>query len=94
MIKLPAFKALCNADAEEVLDVKEPLSTFFSYCGKRYHTSSEDERKNIAYILQTALSGFEKLTPISESPPTMIKIHVVIGLIIFNCAPIVYVHVS
>lgn len=51
-------------------------------------------RKNIADRLQNCIVGFEKWTPVSETPQTIMKQFIVIALIIFNCAPIVYVRVS
>lgn len=94
IIKLSDFKLLCVASETEILNAKEPLSIFFASCGKLYESASNDERKQIADHLQSALTGFEKWIPISESPPAIFKIHIVIALIIFNCAPIVYVRVS
>lgn len=50
-------------------------------------------RKNIADKLQNCIVGFEKWAPVSETPQTIMKQFIVIALIIFNCAKIVYVRV-
>lgn len=84
---------LCQSTETEILDAKEPLSIFFASCGELYEAASDLQRKQIAESLQSAISGFEKWVPISESPPAIFKIHIVIALVIFHCAPIVYVRV-
>lgn len=92
--KLSDFQLLCNATESEILGAKEPLNVFLASCGRLYDSASDRTQKQIADLLQAALLGFEKWVPMSESPPAIYKIHIVIGLIIFNCAPMVYVRVS
>lgn len=94
VLTLPDFQLLCKTTESEILDAKEPLSIFFASCGKLYDNATDQRQKQIAEHLQSALMGFEKWVPMSESPPAIFKIHIVIGLIIFNCSPIVYVRVS
>lgn len=94
VLKLAAFKVMCKSEEHDLLEAKEPLSVFFASCGQTYESSSGEDQNRMANHLQAAISGFEKWTPISESPPSIIKIHIVIGLIILHCSPIVYVHVS
>lgn len=77
----------------EMLSAKEPLSVFFASCGRLYENASDQMRKQIGDQLQASLVGFEKWIPMSESPPAIFKIHIVIALVIFDCAPIVYVRV-
>lgn len=84
---------LCQSTESEILEAKEPLSVFFASCGKLYENATEFERRKIAEHLQATILGFEKWVPISESPPAIFKIHIVIALIIFHCAPMVYVRV-
>lgn len=91
---LSEFQLLCNATETELLTAKEPLSVFFASCGKLHEQASDQMKNQIADRLQTALNGFEKWIPMSESPPAIFKIHIVIALIIFSCSPIVYVRVS
>lgn len=91
VLTLPDFKLLCNTTETEMLTAKEPLSVFFASCGKLYDAASDQTRKQIGEHLQSALIGFEKWIPMSESPPAIFKIHIVIALIIFNCSSIVYV---
>lgn len=91
---LSEFQLLCNATETELLTAKEPLSVFFASCGKLHEQASDQVKNQIADRLQTALNGFEKWIPMSESPPAIFKIHIVIALIIFSCSPIVYVRVS
>lgn len=93
-MNLSDFRVMCNATEQEMLDAKEPLSIFFSACGHAYDSAPDAVRKTIADHLQASILGFEKLIPISETPPTIFKMHIVIALIIFNCSPIVYVRVS
>lgn len=90
IMNLSAFKLLCDASQEDLLKAREPLSVFFSTCGKLYNSAEDERRKQIASTLQTAISGFEKWIPISDSPPAIFKIHIVIALIVFNCPHIVY----
>lgn len=94
VLNLSDFQLLCKATETEMLSAKEPLSVFFSSCGRLYEMASDQTQKQIADHLQSALMGFEKWVPMSETPPIIFRIHMVIGLIIFNCAPIVYVRVS
>ena len=94
ILTLPDFSLLCKTTESEILGAKEPLSVFFASCGKLYETASDQGQKQIAEHLQSALLGFEKWIPMSESPPAIFKIHIVIALIIFNCSSIVYVRVS
>lgn len=95
IIKLPEFRVLCNLPEQEILDAKEPLSVFFAACSNAHESTTDATvRRKIADHLQAAITGFEKWVPISETPPAIIKIHIVIGLIIFHCSPIVYVRVS
>lgn len=93
MLTLSDFQLLCNTTESEILSAKEPLSIFFAACGKSYENGNDQTQKQIADLLHSALFGFEKWIPISESPPAIFKIHIVIALIIFNCASIVYVRV-
>lgn len=92
-MELNAFKLLCDATPDEVITAKEPLSIFFSTCGKMYQAADDAKRKQIAINFQAALSGFEKWVPLTESPPAIFKIHIVIALIVFNCPHIVYTRV-
>lgn len=85
---------MCQTTESEILNAKEPLSVFFASCGKLYDSALDPIKRRIAERLQAALAGFEKWVPISESPPAIFRIHIVIALIIFNCSPIVYVRVS
>lgn len=94
VLTLSDFQLLCRTTETEILTAKEPLSVFFASCGKLYEQASDQNRTQIADHLQSALNGFEKWVPISESPPAIFKIHIVIALIIFNCSPIVYVRVG
>lgn len=94
VITLSEFQLLCNTTETEILTAKEPLSVFFGSCGKLHEQASEQMKKQIADSLQSALNGFEKWIPISESPPAIFKIHIAIALAIFSCSPIVYVRVS
>lgn len=94
VLTLSDFQLLCKTTETELLGAKEPLSVFFASCGKLYESASDQTQRQIAEHLQSALMGFEKWVPISESPPVIYKIHIVIGLIILNCSPIVYVRVS
>lgn len=95
VIKLPEFRVLCNLPDQEILDAKEPLSAFFAACGNAHDSSTDAAvRRKISDHLQAAILGFEKWIPISETPPAIMKIHIVIGLIIFHCSPIVYTRVS
>lgn len=95
VVKLPEFRVLCDVPEQGIIDAKEPLSVFFSACGKAYESSTDASvRRAIADRLQAAIAGFEKWTPLSETPPAILKIHIVIGIIIFHCSPIVYVRVS
>lgn len=94
VLTLSEFQFLCNATETEMLSAKQPLSVFFAACGKLYEQAADPMKKQIADRLQTALTGFEKWIPISESPPAIFKIHIAIALIIFSCSQIVYVRVS
>lgn len=95
VIKLPEFRVLCNLPDQEILEAKEPLSVFFAACGNAHDSSTDAAvRRKISDHLQTAIMGFEKWIPMSETPPAIMKIHIVIGLIIFHCSPIVYIRVS
>lgn len=95
VIKLPEFRILCNLPDQEILEAKEPLSVFFAACGNAHDSSTDAAvRRKISDHLQAAIMGFEKWIPISETPPAIMKIHIVIGLIIFHCSPIVYIRVS
>lgn len=95
VIKLPEFLVLCNASEREILDAKEPLSVFFASCGTTHDSSTDTAiRKKISDHLQAAIAGFEKWIPISETPPSVMKIHIVIGIIIYHCSTIVYIRVS
>lgn len=94
VLTLSEFQLLCNATEAEILSAKQPLSVFFSSCGKLHEQASDQTKRLIADRLQSALNGFEIWIPISESPPAIFKIHMVIALIIFSCSPIVYVRVS
>lgn len=94
VLKLSDFQLLCKTTESEMFNAKEPLSVFFASCGQLYESAQDQLKKQISDRLQAALAGFEKWVPISESPPAIFKIHVVIALIIFNCSPIVYVRVS
>lgn len=93
-MKLSKFKAVCNKDEGEFIAAKEPLSLFFGGCSKSYEDATEPEKRIIAEILQNAIIGFEKWVPISETPQYVFKVYIIIGLIIFHCAPIVYIRVS
>lgn len=93
VLTLSDFQLLCQTTETEILTAKEPLSVFFASCGKLYEQASDPIKKQISDHLQSALIGFEKWVPMNESPPAVFKIHIVIGLIIFNCSPIVYVRV-
>lgn len=94
VLTLPEFQLLCRTTEAEMLTAKEPLSVFFASCGKLHEQASDQMKNQIAERLQMALNGFEKWIPMSESPPAIFKIHIVIALIIFSCSPIVYVRVS
>lgn len=94
VLTLSEFQLLCNTTETEILTAKEPLSVFFASCGKLHEHASDQMKNQIADRLQIALNGFEKWIPMSESPPAIFKIHIVIALIIFSCSPIVYVRVS
>lgn len=94
VLTLPEFQLLCNATETEISSAKEPLSVFFASCGKLHEQAADQLKNQIADRLRAALNGFEKWIPISESPPAIFKIHIVIALIIFSCSPIVYVRVS
>lgn len=85
---------MCNRDEAEILSAKEPLSLFFGGCSRSYEEATDPEKRIIADLLQHAIIGFEKWIPISETPQHIFKLHIIIGLIIFNCSPIVYVRVS
>lgn len=94
VLTLSEFQLLCNATETEMLTARQPLSVFFASCGKLHEQASDQTKKLIADRLQSALNGFEKWIPMSESPPAIFKIHMIIALIIFSCSPIVYVRVS
>lgn len=94
VLTLSDFQLLCKTTESEILSAKEPMSVFFASCGKLYESASDQTRKQIADNLHQALTGFEKWIPMSETPPAIFKIHIVIALIIFNCSSIVYVRVS
>lgn len=94
VLTLSDFQLLCNATESEILNAKEPLNIFLTSCGRLYDSASDRTQKQIAELLQAALLGFEKWVPMSDSPPAIYRIHIVIGLIIINCAPMVYVRVS
>lgn len=92
---LSKFKLLCETTEVEMFGAREPLSVFFASCGRLYDfTQVEATKKEIADNLQAALMGFEKWIPMSDSPPVLFKIHIVIALVIFNCSQIVYVRVN
>lgn len=94
VLTLSEFQLLCDTTETEILTAKQPLSIFFASCGKLHEQANDQMKKQIADRLRAALNGFEKWIPISESPPAIFKIHIAIALIIFYCAPIVYVRVS
>lgn len=94
IVKLSSFQVMCKADAAEVISAKEPLSIFFAGVGKAYDTASDVSKRDIAENLQRSIMGFEKWTPINETPQNTIKQFIVIALIILNCSRIVYVRVS
>lgn len=88
------FRKLCSSSEYELLHSKEPLSIFFATCGKMYNGASVEGRKTLTELLRLALDGFETWVPISDSPPAIFKIHISLALVIFHCAPMVYVRVS
>lgn len=88
------FRKLCSSSEIELLQSREPLSVFFATCGKMYNEANDEGKKTLTELLRLALDGFEKWIPISDSPPAIFKIHIALALVIFHCAPMVYVRVS
>lgn len=88
------FRKLCSSSDIEILHAKEPLSIFFATCGKMYNEATAEGKKTLTELLRLALDGFETWVPISDSPPAIFKIHITLALVIFHCAPMVYVRVS
>lgn len=80
--------------AYDEANVMHFVQTNYRVNRNHFHFFQEPIKRNIAEKLQNSIVGFEKWTPINETPQNTMKQFIVIALIILNCSRIIYVRVS